>query len=497
MPPRKVLLLELNEVNWPVIDQLIAQRGPGFLPNFGRLRSEGTWATPVALEQPPHLDPWVTWVTLHTGVPREVHGASVLEQDAESLHAQRLWDYVDAAGQSVGVFGSISAYPPRAVDGFMIPGPFAPSDETFPSDLQPIQAFNRLYTQVHNKTRRGLGPLGMAAMARRLLGLGLSPASLAGVARQLIRERLNPGSRWKRVVLQPRINYDFFAHAYRKTRPRFATWHTNHAAHYMHHYWRAWDDSRFSVSSSSEERSQFGEAVPLGYRVCDDLIGRFLKLADRDTVLVVASSMGQQPFVTEKYPEGKVVVRIRDIDRFLDILGAEGITETVPTMVPQWNLRVPDVHQRAELVRRIEGVLRGTEGPSERAVVLEQSGPIVTITPLGLSGSTKGMRYFFTRSPGALAVGYALEEVFATDTPTVKQGMHHPAGMLALVGTGVQRGLEIPVSTNLDIAPTLLTLMGIPVPALMKGRVLSEAWANVPASQAIVAGNPELQNAAG
>ena len=30
----KVLLLELNEINWRVVDRLIEQRGPGFLPNF-------------------------------------------------------------------------------------------------------------------------------------------------------------------------------------------------------------------------------------------------------------------------------------------------------------------------------------------------------------------------------------------------------------------------------------------------------------------------------
>ena len=35
---RKVLLVELNEINWRVVDRLVAQRGEGFLPNFCRLQ---------------------------------------------------------------------------------------------------------------------------------------------------------------------------------------------------------------------------------------------------------------------------------------------------------------------------------------------------------------------------------------------------------------------------------------------------------------------------
>ena len=78
MTPRKVLLLEFNEINWSVIDKLIAAHGVGYLPNFSRLRRAGSVATQVAEERAPNLDPWITWVTVHTGVPHEVHRANVM-----------------------------------------------------------------------------------------------------------------------------------------------------------------------------------------------------------------------------------------------------------------------------------------------------------------------------------------------------------------------------------------------------------------------------------
>jgi len=52
----KVLLVELNEVTWDLIDPLIER---GKLPTFARLKREGVWAAPVSVDMPPHLDPWI------------------------------------------------------------------------------------------------------------------------------------------------------------------------------------------------------------------------------------------------------------------------------------------------------------------------------------------------------------------------------------------------------------------------------------------------------
>jgi hypothetical protein len=64
------------------------------------------------------------------------------------------------------------------------------------------------------------------------------------------------------------------------------------------------------------------------------------------------------------------------------------------------------------------------------------------------------------------------------ETGLVKSGCHDPKGMMMFYGPGVRKGGRIAESNNLDIAPTLLTLMGLPVPEEMKGRVMSEAFAD-------------------
>lgn len=465
MLKRKVLFVELNEINWTVIDKLIAERGISYLPNFHRLRQEGTWGAPLATEKPPHLDPWVTWITVHTGVPQDIHGAKVLEQDVATIRAKKSWEYVAEAGHKIGVFGSVGAYPPRALDGFVVPGPFAPGDETFPGDLQPIQSLNRNHTRSHGAQRKD-SLLTMLKSGLRLLRLGLSFSTCAIVSAQLLRERIDSGSGWRRVVLQPLINYDFFVDLYRKHRPAFATWHSNHAAHYMHHYWRAWNAEGFLTPGPPEEHALYGEAVPLGYKICDRLLGRFIRLVSDDTVLVICSSMGQQPFVKAAYRDGKVIVRLHDVEQFLTTIGAQGVTEIVHTMVPQVNLRVPDAAQRSALRESIANAVRHLAGRSEKAMAVEETGEILTITPLGLAERTAGITYEF---PGMSPLPMA--QLFSMDSPTVKQGMHHPEGIFIAYGKGIGAG-KLSSCTNLDVAPTILSIMGIPIPQSMSGQVL-------------------------
>jgi bisphosphoglycerate-independent phosphoglycerate mutase (AlkP superfamily) len=62
-------------------------------------------------------------------------------------------------------------------------------------------------------------------------------------------------------------------------------------------------------------------------------------------------------------------------------------------------------------------------------------------------------------------------------TGIVKSGCHDPMGVLMIYGPGISAGVTMNDCTTLDIAPTLMTVLGLPVPSFMKGRVLSEAFA--------------------
>ncbi len=56
-------------------------------------------------------------------------------------------------------------------------------------------------------------------------------------------------------------------------------------------------------------------------------------------------------------------------------------------------------------------------------------------------------------------------------------GHHRPNGMVILAGEGISPGAALDGASIIDLAPTILYAMGLPIPADMDGRVLAEAFA--------------------
>src|SRR4051794_40610387 len=181
---RKVLLVELNEVTWRLIDPFLKANA---LPAFADLIRRGARGTPIAPEVPPDLDPWISWMTVYTGRPASEHGVKFLEQPPETVRGPKIWDLAADAGRSVGVYGSIMSWPPRAdVTGFWVPGTFSPGPETFPVELQPIQDMNLKYTRAHTPLTNGV-KTSKFALLQQLRRLGLKTTTLFGVASHFAR----------------------------------------------------------------------------------------------------------------------------------------------------------------------------------------------------------------------------------------------------------------------------------------------------------------------
>ncbi len=468
--PRKVILVELNEITWRLIEPL---RAKGCLPTFSAFIQQGTRGSPVAPEVHPNLDPWISWTTVYTGRPQEEHGVRFLEQPPETVKGPRIWDLAADAGKTLGIFGSIMSWPPREdIKGFWVPSTFSPGPETFPKELRPIQELNLTHTRSHTPLATGEKRPGLFKRAMALRKLGLKLSSVSRVLSFLARTRVQSHRKWEKVSLQPLINMDFFERLYREYQPDLATFHSNHVAHYQHRYWRSMDPAPFKVKPPADEQRRYGSAIEFGYRAADRVLQRMAKLADRDTVLIVASGLGQQPYVVDAFPEGRAVVRVRDIKQIVELCGVTGHCTPISMMAPQWNLQIPDAAKRAQ----VERVLRTAwvTSPETRLFAFETVGDTIcfninqnNLRPLNLEAAC-----VFPDSGGRR---FQLGELCAAEDATPKEGYHDPVGMVLLRGPGIRQGARLQDCSTLDLAPTILHLLGLPIPSHMKGRVLTEA----------------------
>ena len=471
MKRRKVLLAEINEITWDLIDPWIEE---GKLPTFARLKRDGAWGAPLSVDMPPQLDPWITWTTVYTGRAQAEHNVFFLQQPPESIHAARVWELCRERGLKVGVYGSLCSWPPQPVEGFYVPDTFAPDTATHPPELRPIQELNLTYTRSVRLPSDQDGVMFKAKLGAKLFQLGLSMGTAARVAAQLARERFDSSSRWRRVALQPFVNFDFFSRLYRTHRPDFASFHTNHVAHYMHTYWKAMRPELFAAETTEEERRAHGGAIEHGYRTADELLRRMTSLLDEETVLVVASSMGQKPFTAR---ERKRIAQVRSLERLLKILGVEGRAEALSTMSDQFNVYPDTDETRALVVERLAAAYVETpEHPMFFVSTVERG---VTVNLRLDDEVEEGARCFFPHAGESF-----LYEDLVYHTGQVKSGCHDPRGMLMLYGAGVRPGSRVEECDTLDLAPTLLALLGLPKADGMTGRVLTEAFDSEPAAAA-------------
>jgi len=95
---RSVVLLEFNELSPKLINGFMAQ---GELPNFRRMRDQSRVMVSDAQEAPPNLEPWVQWVTVHSGLSYDQHGIFHLG-DGHRLDRKCFWDILSVRATACG-----------------------------------------------------------------------------------------------------------------------------------------------------------------------------------------------------------------------------------------------------------------------------------------------------------------------------------------------------------------------------------------------------------
>ncbi|CAO0821905.1 Alkaline phosphatase family protein [Desulfarculales bacterium] len=119
----------------------------GLMPNMARLLREGSWARMNSVLPTVSTVAWATYMTgVNPGkhgifgyVDREPNPFSAFIPTAKDLKASSLWEMISRNGKRVGVMNVPLTYPPKQVNGFMV-GCFLSPDlakATYPADLAP------------------------------------------------------------------------------------------------------------------------------------------------------------------------------------------------------------------------------------------------------------------------------------------------------------------------------------------------------------------------
>ena len=450
----KIIQLEFNELSPTLMDKFISE---GHLPNFARLRGESHVFVTEAAERAPYLEPWIQWVTVHTGLNYDEHGIFDLG-DGHKLDKPRIWDLIGERGGRVWICGSMNASFRKPIQGFILPDPWSTGITPYPpGEFEAFFDFVRANVQEHTRDRMPVTKAAQLKFLTFMVSHGMSMETAGVIAKQLMNEQSGK-NKWKRAIILDRLQWDVFGRYWRKYQPQFSTFFLNSTAHFQHMYWRNMEPESFTNKPSDDEQTEYNSAILFGYQQMDELVGKCLSLVDENTTIVFASALGQQPCLKYEDTGGKVFYRPNDPEKLFRFAGMKPGGQYAPVMSEQFRVYMNSEGDAQEAAAKLGSLqINGKEVMLSRQAgaevfagcsVFERVDPDAVVTS-GTGASTKFYDLFYNCN-------------------LVKSGMHHPDGIFWVRTPGrvhIQHEEKIPLDR---VAPTVLALMGVPQPSFMK-----------------------------
>jgi Type I phosphodiesterase / nucleotide pyrophosphatase len=449
------IVLEFNELSPSLMDVFISR---GILPNFQALRDQSQVFVSDAEEESPNLEPWIQWVTAHTGLSFREHGIFDLG-DGHKLTQPRLWEILSSHGYSVWICGSMNAAFHSPIKGHILPDPWSTGISPHPAgEFDTYFNYVRRNVQEHSRKDSPLGSGDHLKFLTYMATHGLSAKTASWTAQRLLEERRTGRGRWKRATVLDRFQWDVFCHYWRRNKPDFSTFFLNSTAHLQHLYWRNMQPERFRLAPSSEDQADHANAIEYGYRAMDAIVGECLQLAGAKANVILCTALGQQPCLAYEEKGGKTFYRIVSAKDFFRFVGITTPYEYAPVMSEQFHL----YFESEAAAEPAEALLK--------AVRMADGNPVMMVRREGRE-IFAGCTIFRQVEPATPVISAAGDSTpFRTllyQAAGLKSGMHHPDGILWIRQAGAQPRVHKSRVPLRAYAPTILSLYGVDPPAGM------------------------------
>jgi hypothetical protein len=311
----KTILLGLNELNFDYIKFYINE---GKLSNFKKLFEIQSPVETVSEKEYRLLEPWVQWVTVHTGKTFDEHKVFRLGDIVNNPELPQIFEEIETEGLSVGAVSPFNAENRLKNPTFFVPDPWT---KTNPSGNWIVKA---LYQAVHQSVNdNAKSKLNMKSM----ISLGLGLLLYVPIARwfhyvKTILKAKNPGA--KAVILDSLLA-DVHLTLWRKYKPDFSNLFLNSGAHIQHHY--LFNSKAYKGNLKNPEwycPDSFDPLIQI-LSEYDYQIGKLLKL--NNVKLIIATGLHQQP-----HEHLTFYWRLKEHVKFAEMIGIKNLSEILPRM---------------------------------------------------------------------------------------------------------------------------------------------------------------------
>ena len=491
----QVLVIGWDGATWEYIDPLLAQ---GRLPHLRALLERGTRAV-LTSTLPPYTN--VAWPSLVTGLnPAKTGVFDSARSEPGTYHPVPtnllgfrgipIWQWVNRFGLRVGVLNVPMTYPARPLEGYMVTGFDSPVDGPFvayPQDvLQRWAEVGHPYRVLREET-------------------------------QLMAQQ-NPH--------QSRGDLDVFTRKWvelTRAQGTMVAWLLRHRPVDLMFV-------VFSATDSINHRTRDREHIARVYEAADEALGRILEAAPADALVCLVSDHGSTPayrylsLYRVFHEAGWLHFRPQVASRFWRRLPApfgelaaslwdrlpEALRRSISRPLLWRDPRLMVAYENIDWTRTRafarsslgpiyinrqrrypQGIVGDEEYESLRRKIVETLqtwrdeqgeplfGPVWRGEELYPNARDEDEPPDLMFTPARWSdhpiTGYPTDPVVRPIPPEREYGTHTPEGILLLAGPGVRQGTRLSPAHLTDVVPTVLALLGLPIPDNVDGRVIEEA----------------------
>ncbi len=505
---QKVFMIGIDGATFKIITPMINYRR---LPHLYRLIANGSYGR--LLSTIPPLSP-VAWTSLSTGVnpgkhrildflKRKPDSYEVEICNASSRKAKPIWQLLSLSGKKVGVINIPMTYPPDPIDGFIISGMDSPKERS--DFMLPPHLFQEL--------QEGIG--GYKLENTDFRNMGNNPKKVINELFSILENRFDTAN-----YLMDKYPWDFLFLVFEAT------------DRVQHNFWKY-----MSNNSNKNDRSEkYKELIYEVYEKVDEKIGILLKkLRPEDTVIVVSDHgftsiqkgvrlnlwLANQSYLTYR----KRLPAYKRLKRMTIEFAISGLKTILPEPIIK---KLKRVGMRKGQDSLSYNVLPNIDMSKTKAFCISSYGIYLNLKGRDPSGTVEpGREYEILRENIMLGLlelkdpitgEKVIEKVFKREdviwgafsnnapdiyflwnkgyffmgerqktlmqikagsgkifTPHNWSGQHEREGILIINGPHIRNNHKIGGANIMDIAPTIMYLMGLDVPKHMDGKVLTDA----------------------
>lgn len=401
---KRLILLELNEINFDVVEKYVAQ-DPGRFPSLKKMLGGARIRTSCE-KRYEELEPWIQWTSVHTNKTYAEHRIFRLG-DIAGTDVPQIFEQLEQAGYKVGAISAMNAENRLKNPAYFIPDPWTqtPADSSWWS-----RSLGQAVSQAVNDNAQAR----ITAKSALQVFLGLLRFARVGHYQKYL--SLVAASRrkpWLKTLVLDLLLHDVHWTMFNSKRPNFSTLFLNAGAHIQHHYFFNAEPLRKDSSNKNPTWYVAEDEDPLAdvLRLYDLIVGEYFARSDTDVLL--ATGLAQKP-----YDRVKFYYRLNAHADFLSGLGIV-FTDVFPRMTRDFLIEFQNPQQAVMAQDVLASVQVDGEGePLFGEIDNRGNSLFVTLTyPREITSSTH-----------YLAGGRKAPLLPAVSFVAIKNGMHQEEG---------------------------------------------------------------------